>query len=83
MKNEKIITLSKHQKKQITITGFPAYPLQVGERAWITYSNGTFLTSNVQAILEASFDYIVFETQNTVYFLSYSSHDQKVEVISA
>lgn len=40
MKNEKIITLSKHQKKQITITGFPAYPLQVGERAWITYSNG-------------------------------------------
>lgn len=80
MKNKKIIAISKPQKRWVTLTGYPAFPLRTGERVWIVCANNTFLTSTVQTILEASFDCLVFETQNTVYRLSNTAHINKNEV---
>lgn len=80
MKNKKIIAISKPQKRLVTLTGYPAFPLRTGERVWIVCANNTFLTSTVQTILEASFDCLVFETQNTVYRLSNTAHINKNEV---
>lgn len=80
MKNKKIITISKQKKRWVTLTGYPAFPLRTGERVWIVCANNTFLTSTVQTILEASFDCLVFETQNTVYRLSNTAHVNKNEV---
>ena len=70
MKNEKIITFPKQTKRQLRLTGYPVYPLHVGERAWIMYGNGGLITTSILRILEASFDCLVFETQNTIYQLS-------------
>ncbi|MCQ4983413.1 MULTISPECIES: hypothetical protein [Lachnospiraceae] len=80
MKNEKITVMPKPKKRWITLTGYPAFPLRTGERVWIVCANNTFLTSTVQTILEASFDCLVFETQNTVYRLSNTAHVNQNEV---
>lgn len=82
MKNKNLIVL-KHTKKQITLNGSLAYPLRIGERALIIYGCDMITTSTVQAILEVSYDCLVFETRNTIYCLHNLVRNEHVEVMCA
>ena len=71
MMNHKITTTCK---KEILLTGQICFPLRVGERAVINrIGSCSIITSRVITIQEVSADGVVFETQNTIYHLSYTS----------
>jgi len=58
-------------KKQIQISGTPVGAIQIGSPAVIVEGENTRRTSTVLAIYAESKSKMVFETQNTVYFLQY------------
>ena len=58
-------------KKQIQINGTPIGEIQIGSPAVILEGELTRRTSTVLAIYAQSKSKLVFETQNTVYFLEY------------
>ena len=58
-------------KKQIKISGTPVRKIQVGSPAIILEGELTRQTSIVLSIYAESKSKLVFETQNTVYFLQY------------
>ena len=58
-------------KKQIKISGTPVKKIQVGSPAIILEGELTRQTSIVLSIYAESKSKLVFETQNTVYFLEY------------
>ena len=59
-------------KKQICITGILASILRPGTPAFYLYQGELIRTSTVQAILEASAGHVRFETQNSIYTVSYN-----------
>ena len=59
-------------KKQICITGILASILRPGTPALYLYQGELIRTSTVQAILEASAGHVRFETQNSIYTVSYN-----------
>ena len=82
MTNEKI-TAMPVKKKQIHLTATPSLPLRLHERAWILTGSRSLSTSLVQQILEVSQDGVVFETENTVYYLTYARRPAEIEVMCA
>lgn len=52
-------------------------------RAWILTGSRSLSTSLVQQILEVSQDGVVFETENTVYYLTYARRPAEIEVMCA
>ena len=71
MTNQKINSTCK---KETLLTGQICLPLRVGERAVIIGTGSrSIMTSTVLFIQEVSADGVVFETQNTIYHLSYTS----------
>lgn len=54
-------------KKEISINGRIAFPLQEGTRAVISTGDGLIYTSLVVEIIEESPEYACFETMNSVY----------------
>ena len=71
MMNQKINT---NCKKETLLTGQIWVPLRIGERAVIIGTGSrSIITSTVLLIQEVSADGVVFETQNTIYHLSYTS----------
>ena len=82
MKNEKITAIPE-RKKDTYLTAILSLPLRVHERAWILTGSRSLSTSLVQQILEASQDGVVFETENTVYYLTYARRPAEIEVMCA
>ena len=71
MMNQKINT---NCKKETLLTGQICFPLRIGERAVIIGTGSrSMITSRVITIQEVSADGVVFETQNTIYHLRYTS----------
>lgn len=61
-------------KKEVLLTGQICLPLRVGERAVIIRTGSrSIITSRVIIIQEVSADGVIFETQNSIYHLSYTS----------
>lgn len=54
-------------KKEVSINGRIAFPLQEGARAVISTGEGLIYTSAVVEIIEESPEYACFETMNSVY----------------
>ncbi len=82
MKNEKIAVIPK-QKKTVHLTAMLYLPLKLHERAWILCGSQSLSTSLVKRILEVSADGIVFETENTIYHLTYARGPAEIEVMCA
>ena len=82
MTNEKI-TAMPVKKTQIHLTTTLSLPLRLHERAWILTGSRSLSTSLVQQILEVSQDGVVFETENTVYYLTYARRPAEIEVMCA
>ena len=82
MTNEKI-TAMPVKKTQIHLTATLSLPLRPHERAWILTGSRSLSTSLVQQILEVSQDGVVFETENTVYYLTYARRPAEIEVMCA
>ena len=60
-----------NNKKVIEITGFAAYPITVGENAFISESDGLIRrTSVVMKVEKISGSEIKFETKNSIYYLT-------------
>ena len=75
MTNEKI-TAMPVKKTQIHLTATLSL-------AWILTGSRSLSTSLVQQILEVSQDGVVFETENTVYYLTYARRPAEIEVMCA
>lgn len=82
MTNEKI-TAMPVKKTQIHLTATLSLTLRLHERAWILTGSRSLSTSLVQQILEVSQDGVVFETENTVYYLTYARRPAEIEVMCA
>ena len=92
MKNEKIKVMPV-RKKHTHLTATLSLPLRLHERAWILTGSHerawiitgarSLSTSLVQQILEVSQDGVVFETENTVYHLTYARRPAEIEVMCA
>ena len=82
MTNEKI-TAMPVKKTQIHLTATLSLHLRLHERAWILTGSRSLSTSLVQQILEVSQDGVVFETENTVYYLTYARRPAEIEVMCA
>lgn len=82
MTNEKI-TAMPVKKTQFHLTATLSLPLRLHERAWILTGSRSLSTSLVQQILEVSQDGVVFETENTVYYLTYARRPAEIEVMCA
>ena len=82
MKNEKV-TIITLKKKSVHMTALLSLPLRLHERAWILSGGRSISTSLVEQILEVSQDGVVFETENTVYHLTYARGPAEVEVMCA
>lgn len=59
------------------VTGYLYAPVLVGKPAQYFYNGKAIRTSTVQQILEASEDFITFETLNSIYTISYTRFPQK------
>lgn len=67
---------SKHKqitKTQVYLTGSLVNILRAGMPALYLYQGNLIRTSTVQAILEASPEYVCFETNNSIYTISYTT----------
>lgn len=82
MTNEKI-TAMPVKKTQIHLTATLSLPLRVHERAWLFTCGRSISTSLVKQILEVSQDGVVFETENTVYHVTYAHRPAEIEVMCA
>ena len=82
MTNEKI-TAMPVKKTQIHLTATLSLPLRPHETVWILTGSRSLSTSLVQQILEVSQDGVVFETENTVYYLTYARRPAEIEVMCA
>lgn len=82
MKNEKITTFTG-KKKHTHLTAILSLPLRLHERAWILTGSRSLSTSTVLQILEVSQGGVVFETENTVYHLTYARCPAEIEVMCA
>lgn len=60
------------EKVQYYVTGSLYAPVLVGKPAQYFYNGKTIRTSTVLQILEASEDFITFETLNSIYTISYT-----------
>ena len=69
-------------KKQIKISGTPVKKIQVGSPAIILEGELTRQTSIVLSIYAESKSKLVFETQNTVYFLEYPDKNAAGSLLS-
>lgn len=58
-------------KSHYYLTGYLSAPVLVGRPAQYYYNGKTIRTSLVQQILEASEDFVTFETLNSIYTISY------------
>ena len=58
------------KKPKIKITGREIFPIQQGSRAFLETDKGTMLTSRVVKIEWASQNNLIFETENTIYYMS-------------
>lgn len=83
MKNRNIIPLPKEEKKKVALTGFLSLPLRVGERAFINHGSHSIMTSTVKIIVEVSAEGVIFETNNTIYSISYATVPEESEVMCA
>ena len=70
-------------KKQIKISGTPVKKIQVGSPAIILEGELTRQTSIVLSIYAESKSKLVFETQNTVYFLEYPNQNAAGGLLSS
>ena len=70
-------------KKQIKISGTPVRKIQVGSPAIILEGELTRQTSIVLSIYAESKSKLVFETQNTVYFLEYPNQNAAGGLLSS
>ena len=57
-------------KKRITISGRLLFPLQEGYKAIIIHSGGVIHTSRVVEVIKTDTDHVLFETMNSVYWVS-------------
>lgn len=67
---------NKHEqitKTQVYLTGSLVNILRAGTSALYLYQGNLIRTSTVQAILEASPEYVCFETINSIYTISYAT----------
>lgn len=60
-------------KTQVYLTGSLVNILRAGTPALYLYQGNLIRTSTVQAILEASPEYVCFETINSIYTISYAT----------
>lgn len=60
-------------KAQVYLTGSLVNILRAGMPALYLYQGNLIRTSTVQAILEASPEYVCFETDNSIYTISYTT----------
>lgn len=60
-------------KRQVCVTGALTEILRPGNPAIYLYHGNLIRTSTVQAILEASSSHVRFETENSIYTISYNS----------
>lgn len=60
-------------KTQVYLTGSLVNILRAGTPALYLYQGNLIRTSTVQAILEASPEYVCFETVNSIYTISYAT----------
>ncbi len=60
----------QYEKKKIKITGREVLPIQQGSRAFLETDQGPMLTSRVIKIKRISKSKLVFETENTIYYMS-------------
>lgn len=74
---------NRTRKTTYHITGNLALPIRIGERAWITASGQSLMTSTVKRILEVSYSGVIFETQNSIYNLGYATVPNEAEVMCA
>lgn len=81
MKERKIIHFPETLKRRRELTGHLCLPLRIGNQAWISCRNGLLTTSLVEIIWEVSETGIIFETANSIYYVTYLF--PKTEVISA
>ena len=59
-------------KREVSVTGALTDVLRPGLPALYLYQGNLIRTSTVQAILEASSSHVRFETQNSIYTVSYN-----------
>ena len=58
-----------HQKKNLEITGWPIFPVVIGDVAYICEADTLRRTSTVLHLEQISDQEIRFETKNTIYLL--------------
>lgn len=67
--------MNKNKKPVKEICGYPAFNIVIENRAFVCCDNGnTVWTSVVKNIRNATDNCIEFETQNTIYRLTYSDN---------
>ena len=71
------------EERKDHVTAVLSLPLRVHERAWLFTCGRSISTSLVKQILEVSPDGVVFETENTVYHVTYAHRPAEIEVICA
>ncbi len=64
---------NKQEKPHVSVTGALMEVLRPGLPAMYLYQGNLIRTSTVQAILEASASHVQFETQNSIYTISYNN----------
>lgn len=60
-------------KREVSVTGSLTEVLRPGSPVTYLYHGNLIRTSTVQAILEASASHVRFETQNSIYTISYNT----------
>ena len=65
-------SLERAAKREVSVTGALTDVLRPGLPALYLYQGNLIRTSTVQAILEASSSHVRFETQNSIYTISYN-----------
>lgn len=66
-------------KKAVILTGTILSPIMKNERACITMNGHVIRTSTVVELLEASAEYVKFETRNTIYTIFHPTPSDDTE----
>lgn len=79
--NQIVTTMNHHiiEKKNVTLTGILMDVLRPGMPARYLYNGNLIRTSTVKEILEATPDYIRFETRNSIYTISYKKLPEELK----
>lgn len=59
-----------NKKKIVTVSGALLFPVQIGYNAVIIRCGNLIRTSKVIDVIESNDNYVIFETMNSIYYVS-------------